>query len=293
MKKSINKKNILFVKIFIQINFHLFLFLILLRAQEQEKWVHCSGEAAVQNITTEEAQILARRKARLDAIEQVCGVKLQAETLVKDFITAGDFIHSISYGHVVEEKNLKWEIENLSPENHDSPPLILYRVSMDAKVVPVNEKYDPFFKLDLKLNRIVFQSGDEVILKVQATKDCYLTVINIAANDSVYILFPNSVREDNFIRRKTKIEIPNKNDREMGLHFRVITLPGHKENTEIVKVIATKQKFAFLEEADISSGFGTIGTPKTAITKLARWLSEIPVSERAEATLMYTVQAVD
>ncbi|MCJ7813058.1 hypothetical protein MUP95_07065 [bacterium] len=65
---------------------------------EPGQWVACSGEAAVQNITVEEAQVLAMKRARIDAIEKVCGVSLQSETLVKDFMTTGDFIHAISYG---------------------------------------------------------------------------------------------------------------------------------------------------------------------------------------------------
>lgn len=266
-------------------------FSIPLWGQDEAKWVQCSGEAVLQNITTEEAQVMAKRRARLDAIEKVCGIKLQAETLVRDFILAGDFIHSISYGHVVEEKDISWKTVTLPPENPGSPPVILLRVSMNAKVIPVNEKPDPYFKVELKLNRTVFQAGDEVIVNIKTTKDCYLTLLNIAANDSVYVLFPNKFQNKNFIKANTGIEIPNEKYRDSGLHIRVATLPGHKKDTEILKVIATKQKIFILDEIDTSSGFGLMGTPRIALTKLARWLSEIPVSERAEAATIYTVQS--
>ena len=280
---------------------HKFYFLICLSfifstttfSQENGKWVTCSGDAAIQNISSEEAKIIALRKARINAIEQVCGVSLQAETMVKDFQLAGDFIHSISYGQVVEEKDKNWETITMPAENPNDPPVLIYKVTMQAKVVSRNEKPDPSFKINLKLNRTAFQSGDEVVFKIKATQDCYLTILNLAANDSVYLLFPNKFAEDSFLKRNSVVQIPNKKNRDQGLHICVATLPGFKKNSEVVKVIATKQRIDFIDEIDLSSTFSPIGTPKMALTKLARWLSQIPFSERAEASAVYTVEAVE
>jgi len=277
-------------KIFL-VNIFLFAFVSLF-AQENGKWVTCTGDAAIQNISSEEAKILALRKARIDAIEQVCGINLQAETMVKDFQLAGDFIHSISYGHVVEEKDKNWETITMPSDNPNDPPVLIYKVSMQAKVISREEKADPSFKINLKLNRTTFQSGDEVIFKIKSTQDCYLTILNLAANDSVYILFPNKFAENNFLNKNTTTQIPNKEQRNQGFHIRVATLPGFKKNSEVVKVIATKQRIDFIDEIDLSNAFSPIGTPKMAVTKLARWLSQIPISERTEATAVYTVEAV-
>lgn len=260
-------------------------------SQDDGKWVSCSGEALVQNISNEEAQVIALRQARLHAIEKVCGVSLQAETLIKNFTIAGDFIHSISYGHVVNEKEIQWKTESIPSDEPGAPPIIKLIVNMQAKVIPEKGTPDSYFKVELKLNRHIFQSGEEVILNVKTTKDCYLTVLNLAANDSVYVLFPNKWQKDNFINANTRIDIPNEQYRETGLHFRVANLLGHKKDTELVKIIATKQKIYFLDEIDDSSGFGMMGTPKMAVIKLTQCLSEIPLSERAEATVIYTVQS--
>ncbi len=261
--------------------------------QDKTKWVTCTGDAAIQNISSEEAKIIALRNARIDAIEQVCGVSLQAETMVRDFQLAGDFIHSISYGHVVEEKDKSWKTITMPAEHPNDPPILIYKVTMQAKVVSRNEKPDPSFKINLKLNRTTFQSGDEVIFKIKATQDCYLTILNLAANDSVYILFPNKFAEDNLLNKNSTVQIPSKKNMNQGFHIRVATLPGFKKNSEVVKVIATKQRIDFIDEIDLSSSFSPIGTPKMALTKLARWLSQIPVSERAEASAIYTVEAME
>jgi len=255
------------------------------------KWVRCSGEALVQNISNEEAQVIAHRRARLDAIEKVCGVSLQSESMVHNFVLAGDFIHTISYGNVVEEKDQSWSTETIPADNPAKPPVIVMRLTMSARVIPIDEKPDPGFSLDVTLNRTAFQAGDEVIINIRSTRDCYITVLNLASNDSVYILYPNFVRENNFITANTMTEIPNKIDRDAGLRFRVTNFAGHKTDSELIKVVATKKKLMFASDINMTGGFGLMGTPRAAVTKLARWLSGIPISERAEATVMYTVNA--
>jgi len=65
---------------------------------------------------------------------------------------------------------------------------------------------------------------------------------------------------------------------------------GHKRDTELVKLVATKKKNDLLNDIERSRVFGLLGTPRVALTKMARWLSGIPVSERAEVAVMYTVQ---
>jgi len=259
------------------------------QSQNKAQWITCTGEALVQNISNEEAQVIAKRKARLNAIEKVCGVQLQAESLVRNFMLAGDFIHSIAYGHVIEEKNIQWQTETIPPENPSAPPVIKLKLTMEAKVKPVNDKSDPSFKVKLTLNRKSFDSGDEVIFTISSTKDCYITIINLAANDSVYVLYPNISHQDNFIQADKTFIFPSIDDRVSGFHIRVSALPVHKKDSEIVKVIATKKQIDFLFGLAMSEGFGVMGTPKMAITQLARRLSEIPVSKRAEATVMYTV----
>ena len=66
----------------------IFFFSAGLFGQDRSQWIQCSGEAAVLNMTYEDAQVLAKRRARLDAIEKVCGVSMQAESLVRDFMAA-------------------------------------------------------------------------------------------------------------------------------------------------------------------------------------------------------------
>ena len=273
----------------IQILLFMFVFQYILA---EEHWVSCRGEAAIQNITQEEAEHIAKRRARLDAIEKVCGVQIHSETLVNDFVMAGDFIHAFSSGEVVEEKDIQWQTETLPPENPASPPTVLLRLTMMAKVAVSEDQPDPSFKVDCKMNRTTFQSGDEVIFTIKPTKDCYVHIFNLAANDSVYILFPNNnFVTSNYIEAGKMVQIPGKSDIESNRSIRVSVLPGHKQDTEVVKIVATKSPVQFVEDFQVLNGFGLIGTPRVAVQQIARWLSQIPLSERAEETIVYTVNA--
>jgi hypothetical protein len=64
--------------------------------QDSEKWIPCSGEVSIQDISYEEARVIARRRTRLDAVEKACGVSMHSATLVKDFVATGDFGHATS-----------------------------------------------------------------------------------------------------------------------------------------------------------------------------------------------------
>lgn len=258
-------------------------------AQTNAQWVDCSGEAMLQNISNEEAQAIAKRRARLDAVEKACGIKIQSESMVKDYQLLSDFIHSVSHGYVVEEKDIKWITETLHSKESNAPPTIIVKLSMRAKVIQDEGEPDPYFSVKLKLNKTNFIAGDEVILDIKPTKDCYITILNLAANDSVYVLLPNSWQSSQFVVSNKTISFPSDNLRESGFHLRVSNLPGHKRDTETVYVIATKQEINFVDDINNSAGFGVVGTPKLALQKLARWLTQIPIEERAEGSVMYNI----
>jgi len=247
-------------------------------------WVSCTGEAFVRNITVEEAHQLALQRARQDAVEKACGISVQSETLVKNFMTAGDFVHAISQGRVVEEKDLQWETVSIPGDRPDRPPVIMVRVAMNARVLSESGEPDPNFKISLIMYKREFRSGDEAVFRIQASRDCHVTLLSLAANDSVYVLFPNVVQKDNFLKAGEIIKIP-----ETGFKIRVATLPGHVKDSEVVMAIATKKNVRFFEEEDMDPKPGSIGTPRFAALKLARILSSIPKSERVEDSKVYTV----
>jgi len=255
----------------------------------EAEWVTCSGEAFIQNITPEEAQELAIKKARLDAIEEVCGISLQAETIVRDMAIDSDFIHAFSYGHILSEEPICWGVD-IFQESPKHVPLLMYKVTMKVEVLKEEGEPDPFYRVDVRLNNTVFQSGDDMIIHVKPTKASYITVLNFASDNRVYVLFPNQIRRKSYVEAGRQIQLPSRADCQQGVYrFQVTTLPGHRRNREFVKVIATRDPINLFEGLSLAGHFGVMEAPRLAVTEIARWLSSIPVRDRAEATVTYEV----
>lgn len=254
-------------------------------------WVTCQAEVPLSNITMAEAKIEALRRIRQNAIDEVCGVMMQSETFVRNFIAAGDFIHAVSYGEIIEEKNMKWSTKTVEVESNITPPMIVLQLNMDIKVRESESKPDPFFKVKIVPNKITFNAGEELQLKVTSTQDCYLTVLNLAANDTVYVLFPNGLKKEVFVKANTPVMLPDKELKNLKFHLRVYPMPYQKESSEIIKVIATREKMPILEMMQLKTGIGQLGTPHFAMQKLVRLLSEIPMDQRTETTQMITIQS--
>jgi len=247
-----------------------------------------TGEVYLANITPEEAQSLAVKRARTDAIEQVCGVKVQAETLVKNFVMQADFIHQVAYGRIIGEKVLRWELKVDQPSPLKPPGLTL-QVTMELQVLPEKSEPDPSYKAKVWLNKSVFQSGEEMVVYVNASKDSYLTVLNFTADDSVTLLYPNLLRHDNKIAADRDYEIPAREDRGDLMKFQVATLPDHKQDTEAIKVICTRSPVNLLSEVKARGNYGVMESTKFAVTEVARLLAAIPPRERAEDTAIYQI----
>lgn len=248
------------------------------------------GESPISNISPEEARSKAMQQARLNAIEQNCGVHLQSESMIKDFMLSGDFIRSLSYGQVIEEKIVKESVK-IEQAAIDQPPHLTYQVEMQLAVLCEQGQPDPAFRLSLESAKKTFVSGEEMVLSVQSTQDCYLTLVNFASDNKVYILMPSALLKESFLPAQTKLEIPTEAQRSAGIHLSMAVLPGQSRSSEVILAVATKKKIDFLDEIKIEGGFGVLSSMTIAGTQLARWLSAIPANERAEAQIMLTIQA--
>jgi hypothetical protein len=250
--------------------------------------VNATGVAALSNLTPAEAQKLALERARQNAIEKVCGVSVQAETFVKNNMLEADFIHSLSFGHIIAEKILRWDA-SVTQDSKKRPPQIAYRVTIRATVKKERGKPDPFYQVNCQLNKKVYQSGDEMIITVTTTKPSYLSVLNFSADGSVTLLFPNRIHRDNYLRGMQKLQIPSEAERTDVMKLQVSTLPGHRKNTEYIQVIATRERHQLLEGLLIQGQYGVMDSVKVAATQIARIISAIPLKDRAGHTVFYEV----
>ena len=71
----------------------------------------------MENITKEDARRLAIEDAERNAVEQVAGVTVSADTLVSNFTVSSDVISAIPYGKVIEREILTEDIQVIPPLN--------------------------------------------------------------------------------------------------------------------------------------------------------------------------------
>ncbi|MCK4653572.1 MAG: DUF4384 domain-containing protein [Candidatus Cloacimonetes bacterium] len=243
-------------------------------------WFEVTSSVVIENITPQEAKKLAIQKACQTAIEQFSGIEVTGRTSLIEVesgceVTIDHFsklTNQTSQGVILKKEILKEE--NITQNN------ILYKsVTVKVKVGKQEGERDPFFKLEATLNKDYFKEGDVLELEIIPSKDCYLTILNIMSDENVITIFPNKYRKDNFVKANQVFKLPDEKDKSLGIKFKVGLLPGKEEDTEIVKILATKEPV----NLQIGSDY------KTALESLQNWLVTIPRSHIEEVDLQYYI----
>ena len=253
------------------------------------------GRNNLSGITQEEARLKALNSARAEAIRIVAGTQLRSETFGLDveisslktndiFSVFQVFNRSFSSGRVVEEEILEEGIVSITDEP-GKPPIYIYRVKLRAGVKLEKGKIDPGFKLELSLNKNSFKDGDAMQITLKSSKDCYFNVFNVLADETLAVLYPNSRMKDNFLPAATEIRLPSP-----GTKLRVGLLPGMERTTEMIFVIATKEKIDFAEGELVKQPCKIISSYHAGILELSRWLANIPLDQRTEASVQYVIK---
>src|ERR1051325_8660245 len=116
-------------------------------------WVEGTGSVAGDVLMPQEARQLALRQARAQAIEKAVGVEVRAETVVRDFAVASDFIKTLTKGYVRSEHVVRWEQERYQPRANETP-IPIYRVTLRVCVLPIATLRDPGFLVTATLNKV-------------------------------------------------------------------------------------------------------------------------------------------
>lgn len=253
-------------------------------------WVTVEGMASMENVTKEEARRLAIEDAMRNAVEEVVGVNVLADTIVTNFMLSGDIVKVTPYGKVVDKEIIEEGVREIREKGKTTPSLI-YRVKMKVKVSKEEGTTDPYFKINATLNRNVFNEGDEMVIKVSSTKDCYITIFNITEDEKTLILMPNRFRRENFIKANEAIIFPDEYENKRGIKLKATLPSGRKSVTERMYILALKQKLNF-DTGKYTEGIHGIYTGKTAfINALLKEIVDIPLSERSEGFIQYQIKA--
>ena len=245
-----------------------------------DDWYLVKVPVLIENITPEEARDKAIQIACNMAIEEFVGIEVKGRTSLiqaesNKTITMDHFsklTNQTSCGIILEKEII--EEENITQNKH------IYKIlTLKVKVGKQGGEDDPYFTLKASLNKDYYQDGDQLFLEVIPLKDCYITVLNIMSDENVATLFPNEFRNDNFVQANEMFLLPNENDTKLGIKFVVGLLPEKEEDSEIIKIIATKEPLSFSINSDY----------KTAFESLQNWLVKIPMNEVEEVDLQYFI----
>jgi hypothetical protein len=249
-------------------------------------WFEVVGKAIIQNISPEQAERKAISNACRDVVEYYCGVEITQRTLdmqaaSKNKILLNHFssISNQTTNGIILDKVV------ISKEIITDKTNLVQTVKLKVKVGKQKGKKDPYFNILADLNRLSFKEGDKLELQIQSSKDCYITILNICSNDTVYVIFPNQYRKNNFLKAGDILWIPNKKNKHKGLSFRLKLLPDKEEDVEMIKVLATKKNISLNMSHTLSSS----ETYELALNKLLNWLIQIPRDQVEEYDLQYKI----
>ena len=245
-----------------------------------DNWYKITTNVKIANISPEQAKELALQKAYRLAIEKFSGIEIKTKSAYLQSFNSDELVvdnfseltNQASAG-IILEKNIVEELDKKIGN-------LFYKiVTVKIKVGKQKGENDPYFSISANLNDDYFKEGEEIKLEIESSKDCYLTIFSITSDGKVATIFPNQYRNNNFLKANTMFKLPNERDKEIGIKFEVNLLPNKKEDTETIKIIATKQKIDF----NINNDF------KTAYETLMKKLISIPRSDIEEIDLQYFV----
>ncbi len=240
------------------------------------------------SIAPEKARQEALMAARAAGLEQALPQEISFTSLLSDIMdeTAGvafekstwsTFARSSVTGHLIDEKILSTTLEPIKGNAYS------YRIVLEARVVPVKGERDPSLYLELEVNERLLAAGDELVVRARPSRDGYLYVFDFLSDNSVMLMFPNAYMTDHAVAAGTWLEIPTRQERDRGIHYRVAVAPEVPTANETIYAVFTRQPIADISSLiDVQEGYATFSAGDESFTTFQRWLWEIPLGQRVE-----------
>jgi hypothetical protein len=137
-----------------------------------------------------------------------------------------------------------------------------------------------------KTKKAAYRIGQKVVVSFRASRDCYLTLLNIGTSGKLTVLYPNSLHPDNFIQGGRDYRIPDVDD---DFDYELQGPPG----VERLKAVATLKKTALLESQFAPDGsiFRTVDATSGArdIGVVQKKVAAVPKAEWAETACEFSV----
>lgn len=241
------------------------------------KWI--TGKGCAQGTDLDAVRAKALQAARADAMKKA-GIVVKAEdVLIKsesnrtltDFFTEFAEVHT--RGLILDERNV---VEAKYFSGSEDAVEIGDSVTLEALIGILPGDPDPGFEVSLETNREAYQEDEPVVLKVSSTRDGYLTLFSIE-NDSLTVLFPNSLSSSNLIKAQTPLTFPPPD----LYSLRLKAIPGKTKSEITFVAIVSKGNVPFspIDEAKFEGNH--LKLKQAMLTRYANWLYKIPIDRRS------------
>jgi hypothetical protein len=250
------------------------------------------------DLTPADAKRQALEKALAEAVRRVSGVRVQSAQLGVDEDRGGrsrdSFLSVVQLDAAGRATNYRVLDERFVTERHPSLGAQLY-LELRALVTVARETgtVDPGFTVAVSLNDALFfdsggslEGNDELIATITTSQDAWLTVFDVMG-DSAELLMPNAIMTDARVVAGRAAELPSREWRDRGVHFRASLPPQEKARRELLVVVATRSPVPFPTAAAAADA----ATPRPiSLMAIQRWLVTIPLEQRAIAFAAYEVR---
>ena len=249
------------------------------------------------DVTPAEAKRQAVERALAEAVRRVSGVRVQAAQLGVGEDRNGrvndSFLSVVQLDAAGRATDYRILDEQFHTERHPALGAQLY-LELRALVTVARENgaVDPGFKVSVSLNDALFFDGggsiegnDELIATITSSQDAWLTVFGVVG-DSAQLLMPNAIMSDNHAVAARATELPAREWRDRGVHFRATLPPTEKSRRELVVVVATRKPVQF----PTPTQSGDAVSASFPMMDIQKWLVGIPLDQRAIAFAAYEVR---
>ena len=147
---------------------------------------------------------------------------------------------------------------------------------------------DEDFRVELRVSgdKESFKIGDEIRFTFKASKDCYVTLINIGPTGKPVIIFPNKWYKTNLVKAGKNYSIPP----EESNYTMIAQDP---KGIEMVKAIASLEPIKALEKADLSQvgNFKIVEKPGLVMKGIGLEVGKKKKSEWSTSEVVFSVES--
>lgn len=216
--------------------------------------IEATGEAELgQGVTKEQADLLAYDDALRSAIRKTCPMGVSSPMALLNNSLIVELLQYAKRGIPVDTEILAREtIADSVMRDGERMTVDRRRVRIRTRFVALQGDDDPGFQVTISGLESSYIEGQEAKVRITATRDCYVYLFTVAADQSVTVFFPNKYRQDNRLNAGKSIEFPDENDGRKGIQFIMEMPPGQRSHTnEWITAIAVKRPVDFLSGTQI------------------------------------------